>query len=396
MSEEELNKVKQWLDSKKLIHPLSSLNLVDLSKALVRAANSKDTRVLFILLDGLGADLLQRSLPSDCFLRKHWKRNLLSVYPATTTAALTSIFTAQHPGEHGILGWQQRLFHRESSEYTDGFLLPWVRAKDHASLDRVPGMASPASVFDFESAFERELEVPFAGFSEYADSHFTRATYGKKAKIFRTSSDDLIESFEHVKTWWSQHSASFTYVYCKNPDSLEHSHGIKSAEVLTKLKKLNAQIETFIHETTNFDNRMIVVCADHGQIDGDFIDLTDKLNDVCDLSCEQRTPVFFPKPGVSDEALFERLRGALDPALWAILTPDQAEELRLFGTKTLSAKARAQLGSFVGVTISKQALHDQAFKLVGVHAGGLPEEMQVPLIVFGDKRQELVLTEYCS
>ena len=61
--------------------------------------------VVLLLMDGMGVNVLERSLPENAFLRKHIKTELSSVYPCTTTAATTSVLTGRTPAEHGWIGW---------------------------------------------------------------------------------------------------------------------------------------------------------------------------------------------------------------------------------------------------------------------------------------------------
>ena len=151
----DLSKAKEWFQSGALVHPLSGKSIADVSKATIEMANSGEYRVLFVILDGLGSELFGRVLHPDSFLRKHYKQDVFSVFPATTAAALTSIATGQHPGEHGIIGWQQRL-HQSPGEHVDAFILPWVRASDGAPLDELLRAEEAEKYFSLTSLFEKQ------------------------------------------------------------------------------------------------------------------------------------------------------------------------------------------------------------------------------------------------
>lgn len=72
--------------------------------------------VVFVLLDALGMHLVNQ-LPNDNILKKHLVTPMTGIYdrcsflileavsPSTTACALTSIATAEFPGEHAIFGW---------------------------------------------------------------------------------------------------------------------------------------------------------------------------------------------------------------------------------------------------------------------------------------------------
>ena len=53
----------------------------------------------------MGYNILNRTLNEESFFRKNLVKRLTSVFPATTTAATTSIRTGLDPIEHCWLGW---------------------------------------------------------------------------------------------------------------------------------------------------------------------------------------------------------------------------------------------------------------------------------------------------
>ena len=65
----------------------------------------KPQNVILMLFDGMGSRILDRTLGKDTFFGKNKKKEITSVFPATTTAATTSIRTGRNPIEHGWLGW---------------------------------------------------------------------------------------------------------------------------------------------------------------------------------------------------------------------------------------------------------------------------------------------------
>lgn len=53
----------------------------------------------------MGSRILDRTIDENLFLRKHEIKEITTVFPATTTAATTSIRTRLNPCEHGYMGW---------------------------------------------------------------------------------------------------------------------------------------------------------------------------------------------------------------------------------------------------------------------------------------------------
>ena len=66
----------------------------------------KYKNVIFLILDGLGEHILNR-ISLDGFLSKNKIDCVTSVYPSTTTAALTTYYSGQPPYETGWIAWSQ-------------------------------------------------------------------------------------------------------------------------------------------------------------------------------------------------------------------------------------------------------------------------------------------------
>lgn len=60
--------------------------------------------IVVILCDGMGTNILKKSLTKNDFLLRNLIKNISSVCPATTTAATTSMLSGLNPVEHGWLG----------------------------------------------------------------------------------------------------------------------------------------------------------------------------------------------------------------------------------------------------------------------------------------------------
>ena len=66
---------------------------------------NKPKNVVVILFDGMGSRILDRTLDKDDLFIKNKFKEITSVFPATTTAATTSMMTGLNPIEHGYTGW---------------------------------------------------------------------------------------------------------------------------------------------------------------------------------------------------------------------------------------------------------------------------------------------------
>ena len=66
---------------------------------------NKPDNVVLILCDGMGSNILDRTLNKEDFLIKHRYKKITTVFPATTVAATTSMMTGLNPVETAMLGW---------------------------------------------------------------------------------------------------------------------------------------------------------------------------------------------------------------------------------------------------------------------------------------------------
>ena len=70
-------------------------------------ADHQWNQIVVLLIDGMGARLLETKLEKDSFLRTHQLKEVTTVYPSTTSAATTSVLSGKSPAENGWIGWHQ-------------------------------------------------------------------------------------------------------------------------------------------------------------------------------------------------------------------------------------------------------------------------------------------------
>ena len=377
----EFKKVSQWFETGELVHPLSGRSIVDVSRELV-ADTEKGINVVFVLLDGFGLNLLE-SL-DDCFLKRNFQHTARSVFPATTAAALSSWGSGVHPSSHGITGWTMM----------GSDCLPFN------PLVKECGKSDISYNFGFSSIWDKIDES--RSFSFYRDSKFSKAMVGSRMKGKVVSADDVEEGLAEVAAFWKEDhdSGSFSYVYCKEPDALQHQFGIHSEKVIERIKLIDSQIANFWENQKKLNSnipRKIVISADHGQLNGRMVvigeggrmDQNENSEEIIDVDVrwritgEARTPIFwFNKqfPCLSGIIELLRMRIGETSSDWAFITPKEAEELELFGPAPYSEATIFQLGHLIGITKSSDFLVVEPNKLIGMHGGARPEEMLVPVI----------------
>ena len=78
-----------------------SIELLD--KELAKGFN----HIVYILLDGLGANLINNLLTKNDSLNKYMRKEITSVFPPTTVAATDAVLSGVPPIVNGHLGWIQ-------------------------------------------------------------------------------------------------------------------------------------------------------------------------------------------------------------------------------------------------------------------------------------------------
>lgn len=382
-------------DDGTLLRPSADVpNSVDLAHALAAACGAEadaltpgaarigellgePQHVVFVLVDGLGLDAIGR-LPEDGFLRTHVALELRALFPTSTAPVLTSLATGLWPGEHGVTGWWsylpkygvtatvlpfiERFSKRPLGEYgveaADLFRRPSLVARyRHAPVSFLPaGIAG--SIYSRYSSGDTELRG-YAGISSAFD-----------AVAFRVAT---------AKT------PSFTYLYLPQYDAAAHEAGAeasRSMRVLRRMDTLLAHLGLRVPAGAR-----IVVSADHGVIGTPRTSVvamtaTDELMPLllAPPDGDGRAPRFHLQPGA-----LGRFRDAFQERFgdrFALLTLDEAQEMRLYGPRPIAADVRERFGDLQAIPLDESVLVYGADEwLPGNHGGLSAEEMRIPLVI---------------
>jgi predicted AlkP superfamily pyrophosphatase or phosphodiesterase len=216
--------------------------------------------VILIAIDGLGFNFFQRHLKNSG-LGKHLAGSITSVFPSTTAAAMTTIYTGVAPLNHGILAWFT--YFKELGAI--GIMPPMLVRGDKGPL--VKGSVDPATLLGIEPLFNRIQARCFmlspAGFIK---KPYNVVTAGRGQQVgFETFEQMLVRTANVVK---NNPGDKLVLSYWPGYDQLAHEAGTTSTKALDHAKQvadgLAAFIETF--KPANPDTRVIVV-ADHGLVD---------------------------------------------------------------------------------------------------------------------------------
>ena len=358
----DLNRLKAWLDEGVLVSPRGEEHtIVDLARAALRVAGAGGAPVeeapqdlvdllggsehlVFVLIDGLGGELLRRCAPSG-FMSDHVAGELRSVFPSTTAAALTSFATAEYPARHGVPGWWVFL---EEHDLT-ATVLPYQERFSHLDLRELG--VDPGRVFQQPSVLPRAersvLSVTPQSFLE--DVYLRYSTGGTPAGGYEELRGAFQRVVEHVL---GAGGPTYTSVYLPHVDAASHSHGVDSAQVRQAVNELDALVGWLSDRLR--DSARIVVTGDHGHVPLSpqrvfYLDEGDELLELlrCPPTGEATVPYFHARAGQVD--MFAGLFRERYPDAFLLLSADEMEELELMGPAPLSLVTRHRIGDLVGI-----------------------------------------------
>lgn len=339
--------------------------LSDLKKEL----NKGYKNVVLLILDGLGKYPIGKNLPADAFLVRHIRRILTSVFPSTTTNATTTLLSNRYPMEHGWFGWC--LYFEELKKVVN--LFPETDSHTGEPIEKgYVGRVLPVEPFYKRANGEYRTSVVAPAFWHGDEEN---------RNIFETFG----EMFGHIERICRGAGKQFVYAYCAEPDSTMHRFGVTSAEARRVIGELNEGVEALCAKLAD---TLFIVTADHGQIDVDgYIEIykDEELTSLLEWPpyLEARATAFKVKEGMRDEfaALFRKKYGED----FELLDVQTLIRENYFGGTPAYPHAKL-LGDYiaVGTTHKIMKLGPLSHDFKGHHTS-LTEEMEVPLILIGDK-----------
>ena len=319
--------------------------------------------VVLLVMDGMGMNVLEKTLPHNAFLRKHIKTEISSVFPPTTTAATTSILTGKTPLEHGWIGWS--CYFKEVDKCIDLF-------SNHESGTDTPACDKhlPYTFMPYDNI----LDVLSSKVQTYAVWPFSKEYFANNMEGICTQLKKLCSSDEK----------KFIYAYHSQPDTNLHEFGIGASCVTKMMSTYNIQLETLVNEISD---TLFLITADHGMID-----ITMKCVEDYPAVNKALTRHICVEPRccslyVKDEyiAEFPRIFHETFPNKFLLFTHDEFLQSGLLGDGLQHPKIKDFVGNYMAVAVSDIAIWykdiNGEFKdFKAIHAGLTNEELAVPLI----------------
>ncbi|MXY42722.1 MAG: hypothetical protein F4Y50_01425 [Dehalococcoidia bacterium] len=335
-------------------------------------------QLAIVVVDGLGMNFINKLEPSS-FLRRHFRMELQTVFPSTTSSAFTSLFTAAWPNRHSIIGWDMYLDEVD----TVATILRFERRHDGEPLDRlgiverqaypVPSLFSGFAGNLFSVVPDGIANTPY---SDYWGGH--NATYATYNDL--TNGVDKAISLSRVAK-----APSIIYLYAIDVDYAAHEYGTNAKQTMDALQRIDKAIERLALNLPS-DTRLLLT-ADHGHLDGRTREIlpSDPLVNhlVHEPWGDAREMHFAVRPG-SEEEFETEFRGQYGDFAF-LLTADEVEALELFGPGRIEDAARRRLGTHLAISRGADTFiylaKSDPMQFIGYHSGLTPDEMLVPLIV---------------
>lgn len=329
-------------------------------------------RVVVVLVDGLGYELMRRRGGHAPFLRSLLPaaRRLTAGFPSTTATSMATFGTGLPPGAHGLLGYevlvpeQDRLVNE----------LSWEDGPD-------PVAWQPEATV-FEAAERDDVAVTRVGPAFFEESGLTRAAV--RGGRFATA-DGLADRVDATLAALRRDSRAMVFLYWGDLDKVGHVHGSRSWEWGEELAAIDAEVARLVRSVP--DDTAVLVTADHGMVDAPHALRIDLAHDeelaagVRHVGGEARALHLYCETGAVDDVA-QTWRERVAERAW-IRTRGEAVAEGWFGP--VHERNVPRIGDLVVAMRDNFAIVDsrrarpKLLALVGLHGSLTEEESSVPL-----------------
>ncbi|AUB80633.1 alkaline phosphatase family protein [Candidatus Thiodictyon syntrophicum] len=350
------------------------------STLIPAAEMARATNIVLLVIDGLGADWLAERSPAG-LLSRHRVGTLTTVFPSTTATAITSFLTGDGPLQHGLTGWYT-WFSELACVMT---VLPGVPR--YGGVPYRKAGIDPLRLFGHQSIFARiRTRALVVSPSRIARSDYNLAHVGPAQVVPYADLHDLFR--QTTRALRRDRVPKYVYCYWPELDSIGHHQGMGSAAAAAHLRALEQAITDFLVAAAGTDT-LVLVTADHGQVDtgpADLIDLADHpaLADCLALPLcgEPRAAFCYLRAGREDRFL-DYCAGPLG-ALVEVRPSRDLVDAGWFGTGRPHPRFSDRIGDYCllpqGHRIVRQSLpFEEPKTLIGQHGGLSRTELLVPL-----------------
>lgn len=341
------------------------------------------TNVVLLVVDGLGDDWLARR-SADGILSRHRLGSMTSVFPSTTATAITTYLTGDAPLLHALTGW-----------YT------WI-GELGCVMTVLPGVPrcggvpyrkagiDPIQLFGHRPLFDRlSTRSYLVAPNQIAHSDFNLSHTGPAKVVGFDSLEEMFRRSAKILRW--ELGPKYLYLYWPELDSIGHRQGMESPAAAKHLEMIEGALEGFLDRVAGTDT-LVLVAADHGQLDSAPADLIDLKDHPILAEClalplcgEPRAAFAYLRCG-REQAFLDYCAGPL-AGLVEVRSSQQIRSAGWFGAGSAHPRFDERIGDYcllpTGNRVIRQTLPlEQPHLMVGQHGGLSQAELMVPLCAF--------------
>ncbi|MGC9071137.1 MAG: alkaline phosphatase family protein [Acidilobus sp.] len=334
-------------------------------------------RLVLVYLDALGWDLFQEA---GAKVNGTTERGI-TVFPSTTATALSTLMSAQLPGEHGMLGYM--VYNKLLGGIINGIKYSYMGEGGSGTISRPLTQAFPVRPW----LAETEAKVLALMSTGSASGELTRAfllnrpSQGLTIIRSHSSSYEMLASLSEAL---EGDPHDLVYVYHDNPDHFGHLYGLNSIhrdlavlEVRTIVERINRLAEKYK------DRYSFLLISDHGQVTVSRVYLfnnDDQLLEILEVPPygDSRAVWFRSRMDLKD-LLAERYR-------MTVMSREEVISSGLLGRVDPWVRVNV-MGDYLGVATDNITKYhysyrddDPALRLRGHHSGLTPQEMLIPVV----------------
>jgi hypothetical protein len=331
-----------------------------------------------LLVDGLGAELLDAYADDAPVMAAMRGRTLQAGFPSTTVAGLAAVGTGCRSGEHGLVGLSFRL--------PGVGVINALRWRPHPRGDDLREIAPPEQVQPMATTFERAasagVAVSVVSGTEFNGSGLTRAVLRGGRYVGVQALGDLAAGVRVAIA-----DGGFCYGYHGEVDLLGHLYGPGSAAWRMQLREVDRLVESLVEGLP--PGGLLAIVADHGMVavdDDVVVDIESSpalLDGVQAIGGEPRARYVYADDGAAD-AVLAAWREVLEDRAW-VASRDEAIAAGWFGERVRD-EVRGRIGDVVAAaqgsaTMVRRTVEPMESSLVGHHGSLTSAEQLIPLLL---------------
>jgi hypothetical protein len=331
-----------------------------------------------LLIDGLGADLLDTYADDAPVMAALRGRTLQVGFPSTTAAGLAAVGTGCRSGEHGMVGLSFRL---PGADVVNA--LAW-RPHPHGRdlRDKLPPEQVQPMPTTFERASSAGIAVSVIAGAQFTGSGLTRAVLRGGRYVGVHALGDLAACVRSAVA-----ERGFCYGYHSELDLLGHVYGPGSTAWRMQLRHVDRLVESIVEGLP--PGGLLAVVADHGMVAVDPAEVVDvdasepMLDGVEAIGGEPRARHVYVAHGAADSVL-AAWRETLAQRAW-VVSRDEAISAGWFGDR-IGDDVRFRIGDVVAAArgsagIMRRTVESLLSSLIGQHGSLTRAEQEVPLLL---------------